>query len=416
MHRKLRLWLGLVCLLLAAVVGCGRMPGAAGQGQGQGKTLTDPEVVVGRPTVKTITDYEDFTGHTEALLTVEIRARVSGYLVEGLKDGGPNKEGTEVKKGELLFEIDPRSYEADKSKAEAALLQARAHLERLSKDLKRAEELLPTRAIAQGDFDQIAGDNKEAAAAVKTSQAMLRLADLNLQWTKVRAPCDGRVSKQLIDPGNMVQADVTPLTTIVTLDPIYAYFDIDERTLLELRRMVIAKYGSLRGVRQANIKVLLGLADEQGYPHEGTIDFADNRLDVMTGTLRLRGVFPNPKRILSPGMFAKIRLPKGQPHRAILIPEAALASDQGQKCLYVLNDKNEVTYRPVQIGSPHGGLREIKSGLSENDRVVVDGLQRVRPGIVVKPTEAKPTPKDSKTAENATKVVGVGAKDVKATH
>ncbi len=229
MRQKRRLWLGLVCTLLVAVVGCGQrsMPGASGRPMGQAPG--DPEVVVGRPTVETITDYADFTGHTEAMMTVEIRARVSGYLVEGLKDGGPNKEGTEVKKGELLFEIDPRSYEADKSKAEAALSQAQAHFDRLSKDLKRAEELLPTRAIAQGDYDQIAGDYREAEAAVKTAQAALRLADLNLQWTKVRAPCDGRVSKQMIDPGNMVQADVTPLTTIVTLDPIYAYFDIDER-------------------------------------------------------------------------------------------------------------------------------------------------------------------------------------------
>jgi membrane fusion protein, multidrug efflux system len=276
---------------------------------------------------------------------------------------------------------------------------------------------LPTRAIAQGDYDQIAGDNKEAAAAVKTAQAMLRLAELNLQWTKVRAPCDGRVSKQLIDPGNMVQADVTPLTTIVTLDPIYAYFDIDERTVLELRRMVIARYGSLRGVRQANIKVLLGLADEEGYPHEGTIDFADNRLDVMTGTLRLRGIFPNPKRILSPGMFARIRLPKGQPHRAILIPEAALASDQGQRYVYVVDDQNQAVYRRVEVGSIHRGLCEIKSGLSEKDRVVVEGLQRIPAGKdkKVRPIEAKPTPKDLKAAEKANKGVGAKAKDVKAT-
>jgi membrane fusion protein, multidrug efflux system len=418
MHRKLGRWLGLACVLLAAVVGCGRMPGATGQGQGQGKPLSAPEVIVAHPTVEIITDYEDFTGHTEAVMAVEIRARVSGYLVEGLKDGGPNKEGTEVKKGELLFEIDPRSYEADKSKAQAALLQAQAHLERLSKDLKRAEELLPTRAIAQGDYDQIAGDNKEAAAAVKTAQATLRLAELNLQWTKVQAPCDGRVSKQLIDPGNMVQADVTPLTTIVTLDPIYAYFDIDERTLLELRRMVIAKYGSLRGVRRADIKVLLGLADEEGYPHEGTIDFADNRLDMMTGTLRLRGIFPNPKRILSPGMFAKIRLPKGQPHRAILIPEAALASDQGQRYVYVVDDQNQAVYRRVEVGSIHSGLCEIKSGLSEKDRVVVEGLQRIPAGKdkKVRPVEVKPTPKDSKAAARADKGVGVRAKDVKATN
>ena len=387
MYQKRGLWLGLVCLLLAVIVGCWR-PSAAGpsQGRGQGRR---PEVLVGRPVVETITDYEDFTGHTEAMMGVEIRARVSGYLVEGLKDGGPNKEGTEVKKGELLFEIDPRTYEADKNKAEAALAQSQAHLERLTKDLKRAEELLPTRSIAQGDYDQIAGDHKEAEAAVKTAQAALRLAELNLEFTKVRAPCDGRVSKQLIDPGNMVQADQTPLTTIVTLDPIYAYFDIDERTLLQLRRMVRA--GKLKSAREAKVKILLGLADEEDYPHEGMIDFADNRLDVMTGTLRLRGVFPNPKRILSPGMFARIRLPIGGPHRAILIPEEALGSDQGQRFLYVVNDKNEVEYRRVQIGSLHGKLRVIKSGLAEGDRVVLEGLQRIQPGIKVQPKNVEAT-------------------------
>ncbi|MFZ1937345.1 MAG: efflux RND transporter periplasmic adaptor subunit [Thermoguttaceae bacterium] len=405
MYQKCGLSLGLVCVLLAAVVvGCGRAPMSGGaSGQPPGGVPGNPEVIVGRPTVEAITDYEDFPGHTEAVMSVEIRARVSGYLVEGLRDGGPNKEGTEVKKGDLLFEIDPRSYEADKSKAEAALAQAKAHFDRLSKDLKRAEELLPSRAIAQGDYDQIAGDYRESEAAMKTAQAALRLAELNLQWTKVYAPCDGRVSKQSIDPGNMVQADVTPLTTIVTLDPIYAYFDIDERTLLELRRMVIAQRGSLRTVREAKIKILLGLADEEDFPHEGIIDFGDNRLDVMTGTLRLRGIFPNPKRMLSPGMYARIRLPKGDPHRAILIPEAAVSSDQGQKFLYVVNDKNEAVYRRVKIGSLHGGLREIKSGLSENDRVVLDGLQRVQAGKPVKPEEVKAAAKDGKAAAKGSK-------------
>ncbi len=400
MDLKLGLWLAVGCALLGVTaVGCGRAVTAGAAGQGPGIAPGDPEVIVARPTVKTVTDYKDFTGHTEAMRSVEIRARVSGYLVEGLKDGGPNKEGTEVKQGELLFEINPRSYEADKSKAEAAVAQAKAHFDRLSKDLKRAEELLPSRSIAQGDYDQIAGDYREAEAAMKTAQATLRLADLNLQWTKVYAPCDGRVSKQLIDPGNMVQADVTPLTTIVTLDPIYAYFDIDERTLLELRRMVIAQRGSLRTVREAKLKVFLGLADEKDFPHEGIIDFGDNRLDVMTGTLRFRGIFPNPKRMLSPGMFAKIRLPKGEPHQAILIPEAALNSDQGQQYIYVVNDKNDAVYRRVEIGSPQGDLREIKSGLAANERVVIEGQQRVQAGKPVKPIERTEPAKGSKAKQ-----------------
>jgi RND family efflux transporter MFP subunit len=372
-------------VLLASVAGCGRQTSAAPSQGGPDKAAQAPAVPIGQPLVQTVTDYEDFTGHTEAVNSIEIRARVTGYLVEGLKDGGPNKEGTEVKKGELLFEIDPRSYQADKDKAEATLMQAQAHLDRLSKDLARAEKLLAGRSIAQGDYDQTVGDHNEAAAAVKTAQAALDLSKLNLAWTKVYAPCDGRVSRQLIDPGNMVQADQTALTTIVTLDPIYAYFDVDERTLLELRRMVLEQRGKLGVARDAKIKLLLGLADEDGYPHEGMLDFADNRLDMMTGTLRVRGVFPNSKRMISPGMFARIRLPKGEPHRAILVPEEALGSDQGQRFLYVVNSENKVEYRRVQIGSLQGKLRVIEKGLAEGERVVTGALQQVRPGIEVRP-------------------------------
>jgi RND family efflux transporter MFP subunit len=336
----------------------------------------------------TITDYEDFTGRTDAVMSVEIRARVSGYLIKGLRDGGVNKEGKEVKTGELLFEIDPRTYEADRNKAEAALAQSQARLERLTKDFARAKELLPTRSISQGDYDQIAGDNKEAEAAVKTAQATLDLAKVNLGFTKVLAPCDGQLSKQLIDPGNMVQTDQTPLTSIVTLDPIYAYFDIDERTMLQLRRM---KREAETKSKQAKFKVLLELTDEEDYPHQGIIDFADNRVDAMTGTRRLRGVFPNPRRIIMPGMFARIRLPIGEPHRAILIPEEALGSDQGQRFLYVVNDKNEAVYRRVEVGSLHGTLRVIKSGLAEGERVVLDGLQRIQPGKPVRPKQVEAT-------------------------
>ncbi len=207
MCQRQLLWGGLAGVLLASVAGCGRQTSAAPSQGGPDKAAQAPAVPIGQPLVQTVTDYEDFTGHTEAVNSIEIRARVTGYLVEGLKDGGPNKEGTEVKKGELLFEIDPRSYQADKDKAEATLVQAQAHLDRLSKDLARAEKLLAGRSIAEGDYDQTVGDHNEAAAAVKTAQAALDLAKLNLAWTKVYAPCDGRVSRQLIDPGNMVQAD-----------------------------------------------------------------------------------------------------------------------------------------------------------------------------------------------------------------
>lgn len=404
MDQKRGLGVGFVCLLLAVIAGCWRPSTAGPPPQAEDKAAA-PEVLVGRPVVETVTDYEDFIGHTEPVMSVEIRARVGGYLVKGLRDGGTNKEGTEVKQGELLFEIDPRTYEADKSKAEAALAQSQTHLERMTKDLQRAQELLPNRSISQGDYDQITGDHKETESAVKTAQAALRLAELNLEFTKVRAPCDGRVSRQLIDPGNMVQADQTPLTTIVTEDPIYAYFDIDERTLLQLRRLV--REGQLKSAREAKIKILLQLADEDGYPHEGTIDFADNHLDMMTGTLRLRGVFPNPKRILSAGMFARIRVPIGEPHRAILIPEVAQGSDQGQRFLYVVNDKNEVVYHRVEVGSLHGTLRVIKSGLGEGDRVVLEGLQQIRPGIKVQPKDVEATTPSSSSVSGSRASRGV---------
>jgi RND family efflux transporter MFP subunit len=370
-----------LCLLLALDIGCSRQS-SPGPGQALEKANNAPEVIVKRPVVKTVTDYEEFTGHTEAVMTVDIRARVSGYLIKGLKDGGPNREGTEVKKGELLFEIDPRTYEADEARAEAVLMQSQAHLERLTKDLARAKELLPTRSIAQGDYDQIVGDFKEAEASVKTAQSSLRLAALNLEFTKVRAPFDGRVSKQLIDPGNMVQADQTPLTTLVTMDPIYAYFDIDERTMLQLRRM--RREGGVK-LQHQTIEVYLELADEKDYPHKGTIDFADNSMDQATGTRRFRGVFSNPKRIIMPKMFARVRLPIGAPHQAILIPEEALGSDQGEKFVYTVNAENVATYQRVQIGAIHDNLRVIRSGLTENDRVIVDGLQQIKSGDTVRP-------------------------------
>ncbi|MEN6405859.1 MAG: efflux RND transporter periplasmic adaptor subunit [Thermoguttaceae bacterium] len=376
-------WLAAV-LTSASLAGCARPANHAAVEEKPAAA----EVRVVRPVVEPIVDYEDFTGHTEAMMGVEIRARVSGYLVKGLKNGNGNKEGTEVKRGDLLFEIDPRTYEADKSKAEAAVAQSRARLDRLAKDRKRAEELLPTRSISQGDYDQIVGDYKEAEAAVKTAQAALRLAELNLEFTQVRSPCDGRVSKQLIDPGNMVQADQTPLTTIVTLDPIYVYFDMDERTLLQLRRMIRA--GEMKSARKAKLPILLALADEDDFSREGTIDFADNRVDPMTGTLRLRAVFSNPKRILSPGMFARIRVPVSPRHEAIMVPEEALGSDQGQRFVYVVDPKNRAVSRSVQIGSLHGKLREIKSGLSRDDRVVVEGLQRIKSGDEVRPILIEP--------------------------
>ena len=359
----------MVCVLLAGCEAAAPPPPAPPK---------PPEVVITVPVVRQVTDYEDFTGRIEAQASVEVRARVTGYLEKVLF-----KEGTEVRKDDPLFEIDARPYQAELQRAEATLMQSQARLKRCERDLQRASDLLPQNAISQDDFDQISSDREEAAAAVRLAEASRDLAQLNLSFTRVTAPITGRISRQLIDPGNMVKADETALTTIVSMDPIYAYFDQDERTLLRIRRLVRA--GVLKTLQEASVPVLLGLVDEEGFPREGRIDFADNRVDAMTGTLRLRGVFANPHRMLSPGLFVRIRLPIGVPHPAILVSEQALGTDQGQSFLYVVNAKNEVVMRRVSVGPLDGGLRVIEEGLAKDERVIVSGLQRVRPGVKVSP-------------------------------
>jgi RND family efflux transporter MFP subunit len=368
-------WVAVVGLALLVSGGCTKQPAPT-------PSVKPPDVVVARPLVRTVTDYEDFTGRTEAYRTIEVRARVSGYL---------NKvnfvEGSEVKKGEVLFEIDPRLFEAQLQRANAVLNQAQAHLRRLDQDLDRATSLLPRNAISREEYDKIAGDRSEAAAAVSVAKASVEAAKLNLAYTKVVAPISGRISRRLLDPGNLIKADETVLTSIVSDDPIYAYFDIDERTLLRLRRMVRQTQSIF--VRKQDVPVMLGLSDEEGFPHVGKIDFSDNRLDPMTGTLRVRGVFDNPQHLLSPGLFVRIRLPIGHPYEAILIAEQALGTDQGQKFVYVVNEQNEVEYRRVQVGSVFDGLRVITEGLGKDERVIISGLQRARAGLVVEPRQVE---------------------------
>ena len=236
----------------------------------------------------------------------------------------------------------------------------------------------------------MAGDRAEAEAMVGIAKANRDLAKLNLEYTKVRAPIGGLLSRRRVDPGNMVQADTTPLTTIVSPDPMYLYFDIDERTVMMLRGLV--REGKLPSREQgAVVPILAALADEEGFPHKGVINFSDNQVNPRTGTLRVRGVIENPVvkgknfRKLSPGLFARVRLPLGVPHRALLVTERAIDTDQGQKILYVVDDKNEVDSRPVRLGAIHDGLRAIEDGLKPGERVIVVGLQQVRPGAVVEP-------------------------------
>jgi RND family efflux transporter MFP subunit len=215
------------------------------------------------------------------------------------------------------------------------------------------------------------------------AKAQVEAAKLNLSFTKITAPITGRISRQNIDPGNLVMADNTVLTTLVTLNPIYVYFDVDERTMLRLRRLI--QEGKLKSAREkgVTVNVEMGTSDEDGFPHPGVINFVDNRLDPATGTLRVRAVFENPRYFLSPGLFARLRIPIGEPHPATVVAERALGTDQGQRFVFVVNDENVVEYRPVKIGALQDGLREIVEGVKEGERVVVSGLQRVRKGIKV---------------------------------
>jgi membrane fusion protein, multidrug efflux system len=342
-----------------------------------------PVVLVSHPTTDTITDYEDFTGRTDAVFSVEVRARVTGYLERVYFE-----DGTEVKEGDLLFEIDPRPYQADLMRAKATVTQTESHLKRLDSDHRRATNLFNRGAISREEFDRVEGDYAEAAASVDIAKANRDLSELNLAFTKVTAPISGRISRRMVDPGNLVKADETALTTIVSLDPMYVYFDVDERTLLRLRRLL--REGKIKSREEGEVAVLVGLSDEEGFPHKGTVNFSDNRVDPNTGTLRVRAVISNPKpRVLSPGLFVRVRLPVGEPHKSILVPEQALGTDQGRKFIYLVNDKKEVVYRPVKVGLLSKGQRVIEEGLKGGETIIVSGLQRVRPGAKVEPKPAE---------------------------
>jgi multidrug efflux system membrane fusion protein len=378
----------------ASVVGCVKLPA---QPPPQATAPPKPtEVLVDLPTTDTITDYEEFTGRTVATRTIDIRARVTGYLE---KVNFKEQEGRDVEKGAVLFEIDPRPYESEVARAKANLLQAEAHLKRLDLDYRRIAKLVESNTVTREQFDLAAGERAEGQAEVEIAKANLQTALLNLSFTKVKSPINGRASRTQVDAGNVVKADETILTTIVAIDPIYAFFEVDERTLLRIRRYAQEARESQGG---DEVPVMIALADEEGYPHAGKINFLDNRLDPSTGTLQIRGIFTNPDHILSPGMFVRVRLPIGEPYQGLLVAEEALGTDQGQKFVYVVDENNKAQYRRVQVGKLQNGRRVVLKGLSSGERVVVSGLQRVRPGAVVQP----------KTAETANHTSGGGPADV----
>jgi multidrug efflux system membrane fusion protein len=375
----------------AAVAGCNDDRPAA-------KKAAPPIVTVTQPVERDITEHEDFTGRTDAVYTVDVRARVSGYL-----EKVSFKDGDEVKEGDVLFQIDPRQYEADLARNEATVTQAEAHARRLEADYQRAVKLYARGGIGREEYDRITGDRDEAEAAVGIARAARDLAKLNVQWTKVLAPITGRLSRRLVDPGNLVKADDTIMTNIVSQDIMYVYFDIDERTLLRLRRLI--REGKIKSRTETEVPIHVELADEAGYPHKGVIDFSDNKIDPSTGTLRVRGKIDNPRpRVLSPGLFVRVQLPIGNPHRALMVPEQALGTDQGRKFVYVVDRDRKVLYRTVKVGPLEEGYRVVVDGLKPGERVILSGVQRVKPGI-----EVNPKPYNGPLPGGATPPVAKGA-------
>jgi RND family efflux transporter MFP subunit len=352
-------------------------------------TMPPPAVTVSYPVERDVIDSTDFTGRTAAVESVQVRARVWGHL-----QSINFSEGKEVKKGDVLFVIDPRPYAAALERAEGDVAQSEARQKRLEADSVRARDLLQARATSREDYDKVNGDLAEAQAAVRSARAARYTAQLNLEYTKILAPVTGVAGRALVTIGNLVQSGEmggTILTTVVSTDPVYAYFDVDDLTLNRIRALV--RNGSSSTApqpTQSRATIFLGLAHEDGlFPHQGQIDFLDNQVDPGTGTLKARGVFDNKDGSLTPGLFARIRIPLGRPHRAILVSDRAVDTDQGQKVLFVVKADNVVEKRLVVLGGLHDGLREIVSGIKVGERVVVDGIQRVRGGVVAAPQLAE---------------------------
>lgn len=348
-----------------------------------------PKVTVSQPAARDVVEWSEYTGRLEAVESVEVRAHVNGYL-----QSIHFKDGSIVKKGDLLFVIDPRPYEAALGRAKAELALANARLERAEKDLARVQRLLRSRATSQEEVDTRFYDRRQAQAAVQAARAMVAAAQLNVEFTQVRAPISGRISRNFVSVGNLINggtAQATLLTTIVSLDPIYCYFETDERAYLdEVRRS-----RNREGAKAANSRtpVELALTDEEAFVHRGFLDFIDNRLDPDTGTITGRAVISNPTLLLTPGLFARVRVPASDTYEALMLPPAAVGQDLSQQFVLVVNGKNQAEYRRVTVGPIIDGLRVIRDGVQPEDWVVVNGMQRVTAGAQVDPDrQAIPAP------------------------
>ncbi len=349
-----------------------------------------PEVTVATPVERPVVDSVEFSGTTRASARVDLRARVNGYL-ERIEF----EDGQEVRAGDLLFVIDRAPFEAEVQAARANLLKARAALQLQEANLARARRLYREEVTAQQELDVREAEQASAAAEVAAAEAALVKAELNLGYAMIRAPISGRIGRHLVDVGNLVQAEQTLLATIECIDPIHAYFYLSERELLRFREMLRAK--ELPDPELHPPVLYLGLTTERDFPHQGHLDYRQLGLDPDTGTVERRGVFQNPDGALVPGLFVRIRAPIGEPAPRLLIDERAIGSDQRGDYVLVVNEDNTVEYRPVELGIAVGGMRVILSGVRPDERIVVNGLQRARPGEEVVP-ELAPSAPDRATA------------------
>ena len=377
----------LTLLLALALSGCGDKPP-------QQAAAPAPPVTVAQPTKRTVTDWDEFTGRFEALEEVQVRARVGGFVTSV-----EFRDGDFVRAGDLLYVIDSRPFEAVAEQADGQLSDARAKAELARRELDRGLALVTTSAVSESVVDQRRQALQAARAAEMQAEGALKAARLNIEFSHVMAPMGGRVSRHLVSVGNLVQgsdtgAGGTLLTSIVSLDPIYIYFDVDEATYLRNNKLWFE--GKRPSSRDTPNPIQVTLTGETKPSREGTMNFRDNRLDVSTGTLRSRAVVPNKDLSILPGQFGRVRLIGSAPYDALLLPDAAIATDQSRKIVFVVKDDNTVEAKPVVLGPLDEGLRVIREGLKPEDRVIVDGLQRARVGAKVTPHPAQATAGEKK--------------------
>src|SRR6478735_10662330 len=379
--RRLRCGAPIILLLALTLVGC------EDKAQSQAAAPPPPSVTVAQPVKRTVTDWDEFTGRFEAIEEVQVRARVGGFV-----NRVEFTDGAIVHAGDLLYIIDPRPFEAVALQAEGQLDDARAKEELAKRELDRGLTLVQTSAVSQQVVDQRRQSLQAAHAAETQAEGTLKAAQLNVEFTHVLAPITGRVSRHLVSVGNLVQGSdggTSLLTSIVSLDPIYIYFDVDEATYLKNNRLWFE--GRRPSSRDTPNPVQVTLTGETKPSHDGKMDFIDNRLDASTGTLRSRAVIPNKDLSILPGQFGRVRIIGSAPYEALLLPDTAIATDQSRKIVFVVKDDNSVEAKPVILGPLDDGLRVVREGLKADDRVIVEGLQRARVGAKVSPHAAKPS-------------------------